>query len=491
MATISAAIICKNESASIDKCLESLKGFDEICVIDTGSEDNTVEIVKKYTDKVFTDFKWNDNFSDARNYANSKCTGDWIFVIDADNRLVPPMKVVEGIGVEILDKDGKLLNPIEEIKKEIEKAEKKGLKTVDVGIFNEKNTRYSHHLPLLFKNCKESFWTGAIHNYFSIVEHNHSDLAIVCWWGEAHKKDPERTLRILKKECETKPQCVREKYYLGREYFLRENYINSIWWLEEYLKVATWGKEMADARLTASRCYWNLGKGDLARAHCLEAICLDANFKEALLFMAHLSGPKNRERWINFAYDANDSDVLFHRPKIEQEEEFYDSAFKESSDMSRYDEIQKEIGKLVGDSSALDVGCGTAQLSKYVKNYKGFDFSKEAVKIANNPNVWVGNAYDKENYKEADCYVSTETLEHTDDLKVIANIPSGKRFIFSVPSFDDTAHLRVYTEKIVRERFGGLLDIKNIVRFNWINNKWDKSPILTSSWILLCDSIRK
>lgn len=471
MIKLSIAIITKNEETSISRCLESVKNADEIIVVDTGSTDKTIEIARKYTDKVFTDYKWNDNFAEARNHANSKCTGDWIMVIDSDNRL---------------------MNSIAEVKAEIEKAEKNGFKSVNVRVCSDISGEFSHSIPMIYKNSPDIYWKGAAHNYITLSEGNESPITIRCWMGEAHEKDPDRTRRILKKEVESNPKLVREKYYYSRECFNRGDYITPLYWLQEYLKISTFGKEMVDARLTLARCYWYLGHGDLARAHCLEAICLDANHKEALLFMAEMSGPKNRDRWIWFADSANDQDTLFVRRNYERDNKFYDEAFKQNSDMSRYQEILEDIGKIVGEHSVLDIGCGTAELSKYVKNYKGFDFSEEAIKIAKalptNPDVWVGNAYDKENYKEADYYVLTETLEHLDDLKVLDLIPKGK-IIFSVPSFNDTAHLRVYTEKTVRERFK-FLDIQKITRYNW-KDKWTKTPYLTQDNILLVESLKK
>ena len=81
---ISCAMIVKNEERTLKRCLESIKdSVDEIVVIDTGSTDNTKAIARAFTDKVF-EYKWMDDFSDARNYALTFCTGDWIIVIDAD-----------------------------------------------------------------------------------------------------------------------------------------------------------------------------------------------------------------------------------------------------------------------------------------------------------------------------------------------------------------------------------------------------------------------
>ena len=50
---VSAALIVKNESAHLHTALNSIEGIDEILLVDTGSTDNTVEIAREFTDKVY------------------------------------------------------------------------------------------------------------------------------------------------------------------------------------------------------------------------------------------------------------------------------------------------------------------------------------------------------------------------------------------------------------------------------------------------------
>lgn len=82
---ISAAIITKNEADNICACLESLSWVDEIVVVDSGSTDATVEIVKRYTDKVYTE-PWSGQ-GRQKNRAIDLCRGPWILSIDADERI--------------------------------------------------------------------------------------------------------------------------------------------------------------------------------------------------------------------------------------------------------------------------------------------------------------------------------------------------------------------------------------------------------------------
>ncbi|HLY64732.1 MAG TPA: glycosyltransferase, partial [Chloroflexota bacterium] len=55
--SISACLIVRNEEANLPRCLASLRGLDEIVIVDTGSTDRTTEIAGQYGAKVF-EFAW-------------------------------------------------------------------------------------------------------------------------------------------------------------------------------------------------------------------------------------------------------------------------------------------------------------------------------------------------------------------------------------------------------------------------------------------------
>jgi hypothetical protein len=87
---ISAIIIAKNEEEKLPDCLESIKWADEIILIDSGSTDKTVEIAKKYKAKIFG--ITTGSYSEWRNKGLAKATGDWVFYIDADERMTPSLR---------------------------------------------------------------------------------------------------------------------------------------------------------------------------------------------------------------------------------------------------------------------------------------------------------------------------------------------------------------------------------------------------------------
>lgn len=86
---VSVTIICRNEEDNIGDCLESVKWADEIIVVDSFSKDRTVEIARRYTDKVI-EKEW-EGFAKQRAYALSLASGEWVFPIDADERCTPEL----------------------------------------------------------------------------------------------------------------------------------------------------------------------------------------------------------------------------------------------------------------------------------------------------------------------------------------------------------------------------------------------------------------
>ena len=88
---ISTVIITYNEEKRLEPTLKSLGGIaEEIIVVDRYSDDDTVKVAKKYTDRVFQR-KWT-NFADQKNFANGKAKFPWILSLDADERLSPELK---------------------------------------------------------------------------------------------------------------------------------------------------------------------------------------------------------------------------------------------------------------------------------------------------------------------------------------------------------------------------------------------------------------
>jgi len=82
-------MIVRDEERFLAEALESVRGVvDEICIVDTGSQDRTPEIARSAGARV-REIAWEDDFAKARNAALEMATRRWIFVLDADERLAP------------------------------------------------------------------------------------------------------------------------------------------------------------------------------------------------------------------------------------------------------------------------------------------------------------------------------------------------------------------------------------------------------------------
>ncbi|MHC4945570.1 MAG: glycosyltransferase family 2 protein [Planctomycetota bacterium] len=139
--TVSACLIVRDEEKRLAGCLDSLRAIvDEIVVVDTGSKDRSREIALEGGAKVF-DFEWKDDFSAARNASLEYATGDWILVLDADERLV--------------------WERYDEFRKPLNDPEKLGFLVTLVNLYEERSSAVL--LLRLFRNRKEIRYSGLIH----------------------------------------------------------------------------------------------------------------------------------------------------------------------------------------------------------------------------------------------------------------------------------------------------------------------------------------
>lgn len=169
-------MIVKNEDDVIDRCLSSVSDLvDEIIIVDTGSTDTTVEIARKYTDKIY-EFPWINDFAAARNFSYSKATQDYIFWIDADE-------------VMYEEDRGKFKKLKESMDYSIDSVTMRNNEAFD----EEGNVTFSFRRNRLVKRANNFKWKGACHNLL-VVSGNiiNSDIGI------AHKKLKKRTDRTLK-----------------------------------------------------------------------------------------------------------------------------------------------------------------------------------------------------------------------------------------------------------------------------------------------------
>lgn len=203
---LSICMIVKNEENVLRRCLDSIKGIaDEIIIADTGSVDQTKDIALEYTDMVF-DYTWEDDFSKARNFAASKASGEWIFVIDAD---------------EFVDRDS-FTKFKEDLKNNPPDYNILAVQIVNFVGINGKDTSLNYH-ERLYKNDGLISYYRSIHELLKHKESKErrgfSDFQIYhSGYMKSivnEKEKSTRNLTLLKNKKEKEPI---DYYFLGNEY---------------------------------------------------------------------------------------------------------------------------------------------------------------------------------------------------------------------------------------------------------------------------------
>lgn len=298
--TIAVCMIVKNEEALLARALESVKEADAIYICDTGSADNTIEIAKRYTKNVCIEYVWDDDFASCQNHCKSHAKEDWILSLDAD---------------EYLD------CPFDEVRKAVELAKD----YVSCKMIAEGGHRLQFGFSRLFRNSPDIYWCQPIHKHLNLPGEGEQvgNVRIVFGHSPAHNLDPDRTLRILERVVEQEGNAAgRNLYYLGREYWYKagdgrhnrkEMLEKACHTLGRYVQISQWPSEKAEAFLVMSQAYSARGLDEDARDACLQSLKINANFKEAIKWMASISTPENAKQWKRMARTANNNDILWDR----------------------------------------------------------------------------------------------------------------------------------------------------------------------------------
>jgi len=138
----SICMIVKNEEKNLERCLRSIKQCKnyEIIIVDTGSTDKTLKIAKSHNAKIFK-YKWNNDFSAARNKAMEYARGDWVLILDADEELAP--------------------NSYEKLKQDINNTNIIGYRLPLENVGSPLNG--VNYVPRLFRNAPGLYFIGKIH----------------------------------------------------------------------------------------------------------------------------------------------------------------------------------------------------------------------------------------------------------------------------------------------------------------------------------------
>ncbi len=242
MISISLCMIVKNEEAVLARCLDSIKDIvDEINIVDTGSNDNTVNIARQYTDRVFY-FEWIGDFAAARNESFKHATKDYILYLDADD--------------VILEEDRKKLKKLKEtLNPEVDSVSM----YYNAGMDEYGNVTLQYRRNRLVKRSRNFKWKGDCHQYLEVYGNIiNSDVAVT------HKKirhSVGRNLSIYQKKLDRGDTfSPRDYFYYGNE--LRENghYEKAIESYEKNIAMEDgWIEDKVYACINKADCHRHLG----------------------------------------------------------------------------------------------------------------------------------------------------------------------------------------------------------------------------------------
>ncbi|MGK7949429.1 MAG: glycosyltransferase family 2 protein [Xenococcaceae cyanobacterium] len=108
---VSVLIPAKNEELNLPACLESVARADEIFVVDSQSEDSSINIVESYGAKI-VQFHFNGRWPKKKNWSleNLPFRNDWVLIVDCDERITPELWDEIAIAIENREYDGYYLN---------------------------------------------------------------------------------------------------------------------------------------------------------------------------------------------------------------------------------------------------------------------------------------------------------------------------------------------------------------------------------------------
>ncbi|RMD04343.1 TIGR00180 family glycosyltransferase [Clostridium autoethanogenum] len=283
---ISICMMVKDEEKNIRRCLNSMKPIlknidSELIIVDTGSTDNTVQIAKEYTDKIYF-HKWKNDFSGMRNKSISYAKGKWILIIDADEEITDCSNIIAFLKLP-------------------------ESKTFNTGLLNVKNMQnlidddqYAVlKSPRLFKNDGYFHYEGIVHNSPIFKEPTINLKTTIVHYGYVEENvdvlDEKfiRTSTLLKQALEKEPENIYYIFQLSVTYSSYKDYSRAYEIIKKAYNLLPICKDKSKYKYVyyqMALCCLYLEYDEEAKKVCREGLEVDTEYIDLVFYLAKAQG---------------------------------------------------------------------------------------------------------------------------------------------------------------------------------------------------------
>lgn len=312
---VSVYAICKNEAKHVLRWIKSMSEADTINVLDTGSTDDTVKLLKEFGVNVVTKNYENFRFDEARNASLALVPDDTDICVCTDLD-------------EVFEKGWR-----KKLENSWQENTTIGRYILNASLDENNNPLVSFYISKIHTK-KDYKWIYPVHEVLTFIgeEENAVDIDIELNHMPDYSKSRSQYLSLLELAAKENPNDDRTLHYLGREYMYYERWNESIDTLIKHLNLpsSTWKEERCASMRFISRCYVNLNRPEEARMWLKKAILeaphlrdpyvelayleyTEKNYEEAKkLFLEALKIDLNPKTYINesFSYNSFVYDIL-------------------------------------------------------------------------------------------------------------------------------------------------------------------------------------
>ncbi len=275
MLKLTQCLIVKNEEHNLPRALGWGKSlFAEQIVVDTGSTDGTVVLANKLGAVVHS-FAWMDDFAAARNFAVSKCSGDWIVFLDADEYF----EAEDAAGLRAL------------IEKVAQLHRKEGVRARAYNVIELPWVNWSNHgkeigrQSRIFRNTRQVQYVGAVHEHLQAMPNGYlkvyaqQNTPAICHmgyvWSAENSKAAKgaRNFAAAQKAIEQTPESAKMWLFAAEALLLQGAYEQA----EQYFMQAMsnrdgsiWEERLREGYQQWMKLYLRMGKPTAEMPHILE-----------------------------------------------------------------------------------------------------------------------------------------------------------------------------------------------------------------------------